>query len=87
MTTLSAKEKSDFAALDADKKNAAIKARLSIIRTAAFAGTLDRSSIDVALDELDALTDAPKEVKEPVAPNGKPAAFEPNPFKPAQPTA
>ena len=85
MTTLSAKEKSDFAALDADKKNAAIKARLSIIRTAAFAGTLDRSSIDVALDELDALTEAPK--SEPAAPDGKPPAFEANPFKPVQPTA
>lgn len=85
MTTLSAKEKSDFAALDADKKRAAIKSRMAIIRVAVFAGTLDRSSIDVALDELDALTEAPK--SEPATPDGKPPAFEANPFKPVQPTA
>lgn len=77
MTTLSAKEKADFAALDEADRRTQIKARLRIIRVAAFSGTLDRSSIDVALDELDALTDEAK-ATEPAAP-----AATLNPFKPA----
>lgn len=85
MTHLSKEDHDKMVALSVDEKTAEIRAQHQRIHLATMTGTLDRGTVEDALERLDVLTE-PKLVAEPTPATATTPAFNPNPFStPATP--